>query len=180
MERVKLKTCRECKRRFEPFLSTQVTCGAICALNHTRKQKMKAKKVELKARKEKLKSLSDHHRETQAIFNRFIRLRDRDKPCISCQRSTGAKRNAGHYLAVGSHPELRYDPDNCFSQCEKCNSWLSGNQQAYRASLLELIGSRRLGRLEGPHKPKQYRVEDLKAIQADYKARIKALNATQA
>jgi len=174
-KKVKMRSCKECKRRFQPFLTTQSTCGPMCALQASRKKRATDAKKALKARREALKSLSDHHRETQAIFNTFIRMRDEGNPCISCQRNTGAKRNAGHYLAVGSHPELRYNPDNVHSQCEKCNSWLSGNQQQYRVALLSLIGPDRLAVLEGPHKPVQYRVEDLKEIQGIYKAKIKAL-----
>lgn len=174
-KKIKLKSCKICKSRFEPFLSTQSTCGAICALTDARRKALRDSKVRLKSRREALKSLSDHHRETQAIFNTFIRLRDHNNPCISCQRSTGAKRNAGHYLAVGSHPELRYNEDNVHSQCEHCNSYLSGNQQQYRIHLLNLIGIERLAALEGPHEAKRYRIEDLLELKKHYKDKIKAL-----
>ncbi len=174
-KKVKLKSCKVCKCRFEPFLTTQATCGAVCALTDARRKALHDSKVRLKSRREALKSLGDHHRETQSVFNAFIRLRDKNEPCISCQRSTGAKRNAGHYLAVGSYPELRYNEDNVHSQCEHCNSYLSGNQQQYRIWLLKRIGLERLAILEGPHEAKRYRIEDLKELQRVYKAKIRQL-----
>jgi len=171
-----MKTCKICKRRFEPTNSLQVTCGIVCALEHGRKKAHARKKQELRDRKAALLTLSDHHKATQAVFNKYIRLRDRGQPCISCQRSTGAKINAGHYLSRGSHPELRYNERNCHLQCEKCNSWLSGNQQQYRINLINKIGLSEVLKLEGEHPPKQYRIDDLKEIQGIYKAKIKDLS----
>jgi len=140
-----------------------------------RAKESKAKRLEKKQAREKLKTLSDYHKETQAVFNKFIRLRDHGLPCISCNRDTGSQRHAGHFKPVGGFPELRYNPDNVHSQCAHCNDWLSGNLALYRARLLEKIGPERLERLEGPQEPRQYRVEELKAIQTEYKAKIREL-----
>jgi hypothetical protein len=65
-------------------------------------------------------------------------------------------------------------------QCEPCNTHLSGNLIPYRDELIRRIGRQALERLEGPHPPKHYSADDLKAITADYRARLKALKATQA
>ena len=175
LTKAKLKTCRTCKVKFQPFQPMQAVCGPRCAIQDARKRADKDRRRDTKVRREALKTLSDHHRDTQAVFNKWVRLRDEGQPCISCQRSTSAKRNAGHYLAVGSHPELRYHSDNCHSQCEHCNSWKSGNQAEYRPNLIDKIGQERVDILEGPHDAKQYRVDDLKEIQRFYKAEIKAL-----
>jgi len=171
-----MKTCKICKRRFDPIQPLQVTCGLQCALTHGRKKAHVKKREELRARKAKLMTLSDHHKATQAIFNKYIRLRDRGEPCISCQKATGAKINAGHYLARGSHPELRYSEDNCHLQCEKCNSWLSGNQQQYRIHLINKIGLDKVLELEGDHPAKQYRVTDLIELRGIYRDKIKELS----
>jgi len=66
------------------------------------------------------------------------------------------------------------------SQCAHCNDWLSGNLALYRARLLEKIGLERLQAIEGHQEPKQYRVEDLKAIQTTYKAKIREIKAKMA
>jgi hypothetical protein len=148
-----------------------------CAILRNRGKETAAKRKQKKADLEKLKTLSDHHKETQSVFNRYIRLRDQadNLPCISCNRDTGSQRHAGHFKPVGGYPELRYNPDNVHSQCAHCNDWLSGNLALYRARLLDKIGPERLRALEGPQEPRQYRVEDLKAIQAEYKAKIREL-----
>lgn len=172
---LKPKACRVCSRQFQPTSSTQIVCSVNCAIQRNLATKAKARKVQKKADMERLKTLGTHHKETQAIFNRFIRLRDQGLPCISCGLSTGAQRQAGHYRSVGGHPELRYDPDNVHSQCCACNDWLSGNLINYRIGLLAKIGPERVERLEGPQEKRQYRVDELKAIQAEYKAKAKEL-----
>ena len=179
-KKIKPKTCKVCKSRFEPFLTTQATCGAICALTDARRKALRDSKIRLKSRREALKSLSDHHRDTQAIVNRYVRLRDEiaGHPCICCDRPfrPGEKSDAGHYLSAGGYPELRYDADNnIHRQKVHCNQHLSGNQQKYRIGLLKRIGLERLAILEGPHEAKRYRIEDLKEIQRLYQAKIKEL-----
>jgi len=43
-------------------------------------------------------------------FNKFIRTRDLDKPCISCGRYS--RLEAGHYYSGGHHPALRFNELN--------------------------------------------------------------------
>ena len=165
---------------FEPRSSTQIVCSIQCSILRNRGKETKAKRERKKADLERLKTLSDLQKETQAIFNRWVRLRDHGLPCISCGRNTAAQRHASHYKSVGSHPELRYSEDNVHSGCSHCNLWLSGNPIGYRQGLIAKIGPERLERLEGPQEPRQYRVEELKAIQTEYKAKIRELKAKMA
>jgi hypothetical protein len=169
------KKCRICRKEFSPFNSLQVACGPRCAIEVAKKQAEKTRQAEEKQdrakhreRKQALKSRGDWLREAQHAFNRYIRARDHGKPCISCGRSTGAKVNAGHYLTVGAHPELRFEPLNCHLQCEHCNCYLSGNLIRYRQRLIEVVGQETVDWLEGPHEPKKYTIEDIKEIKAKY------------
>ena len=67
-------------------------CGEIaCAIAHAPANQGRARKAladverrEIKTRKEKLKSRADHLREAQTAVNEFVRLRDGQLPCISC------------------------------------------------------------------------------------------------
>jgi len=111
----------------------------------------------------------------QMAFNAFIRARDAKLPCISCNRSTGAKINAGHYKSVGSAPALRFEELNCNLQCEHCNMFKSGNIENYRPALIEKIGLDKVEWLEGPHEPKKYTCEQLKQIELTYKQKVKEL-----
>ena len=149
----------------------QTVCSPRCAALYVKNKD----KNELKERKEKLKSRSDWLREAQMSFNAFIRARDEGNSCISCGRKTGAKINAGHYLAVGSHPELRFNELNNNLQCEHCNTYLSGNQLEYRKGLIAKIGIDKVEWLEGPHDPKKYTIDEIKAIKDLYRLKLKEL-----
>jgi hypothetical protein len=154
----------------------QVVCGPQCGVLHGRRKLIATQRVNLKARREALLTLGDHHAATQAIFNKYIRLRDANQPCISCGTYSG-QRHAGHYRPVGSTygSALRYNELNVNVQDAQCNTYLSGNLTNYRIGLVAKIGAEAVEWLEGPHDLKQYRVEDLKEIQQTYKRKIKEL-----
>lgn len=130
---------------------------------------------ELKAYREKSKSRGEWLKEAQAAFNRFIRARDYDKPCISCgvtgttkEALTGGYWDCGHYRSVGACPELRFEELNAHRQCKRCNSQLSGNVVEYRIRLIVRIGAAKVAWLEEEHPAKKYSIEDLKQIKKHY------------
>lgn len=183
LKEVKQKTCKACGGKFKPsFNSTQVVCSPKCALAHAPANQQKARKAidqrerrEVKVRKEKLKSRGDYMREAQQAFNAWVRLRDADQPCISCGRHHQGKYDAGHYRTTAACPELRFDPLNVHKQCSPCNTQLSGNIVEYRLELIRRIGQERVDWIEGPHEAKRYTIEDLKAIKALYRQKLKDL-----
>ena len=182
LKEVKQKTCKACGEKFRPSLSTQKACSVKCALalapvNHDKARKAIDQRArrEIQVRKQKLKSRADYVREAQAVFNRWVRLRDEALPCISCGRHHQGKYDAGHYRTTAACPELRFDPLNVHKQCSPCNTQLSGNIVAYRLGLIRRIGEESVDWLEGPHEAKRYTIDDLKAIKAEYQAKIKAL-----
>ena len=126
-------------------------------------------------RKERLKSRSELAREAQQAFNQWVRLRDADKPCISCGRHHEGQYHAGHYLSVGARPELRYEPLNVWKQCSPCNTHLSGNAVLFRQALVREIGLDRVEWLDGPHPAKKYTADELRAIKAEYTAKAREL-----
>lgn len=83
--------------------------------------------------------------------------------------------NAGHYLSVGAHPELRFDEANCHIQCEHCNSYKSGNQAQYRPRLIAKVGQAEVDRLEGPQEPLKLTIPEIQELIAKYKAKVKEL-----
>ena len=109
----------------------------------------------------------------QVIFNKFIRARDKDKPCISCNKTNIKKKNAGHYRSVGGSPELRFEELNCHLQCEYCNTYLHGNLIEYRKHLINRIGLCKVEWLEGKHEPKHYTKEELRGLKEVYRLKIK-------
>ena len=146
-----------------------------------------------KAAKEFIKTDMDLKKEAQKAFNAFIRARDHDQMCISCDKSIediqgkdgwkpGGAWDCGHYLTVGAHEELRFEELNASRQCKSCNAgsgkFTKKNGTVgirYREKLIVKIGLDKVLWLEGPHEPKRYRAEDYRAIRAKYKALVKAL-----
>lgn len=180
----KPKKCKNpaCGISFPPQRLGQAVCSPKCALAMAPANTEKARKAiaqrdrrEIQVRKEKLKSRADHLREAQAAFNEWVRLRDADRPCISCGRHHEGQYHAGHYRSVGANPELRFEPLNVWKQCAPCNTHLSGNLVNYRISLLQGIGAEKVEWLEGPHEPRKYTVEEIKTIKAEYRAKTREL-----
>jgi hypothetical protein len=131
---------------------------------------------ELRAAKERVKPKGQYMRDAQHAFNAYVRARDAGQPCISCGTTADVQYCAGHYRTTGSCPELRFEPLNVHLQCNKnCNLSKSGNILGYRPRLLEKIGAELVEWLEGPHEPKRYTIEDLKAITAEYRAKTREL-----
>lgn len=187
----KPKKCavRTCRAPFVPKQAFQTWCSPECGLviarakqDTQRKALDQVERREIKVRKEKLKSRADHMREAQQAFNAWIRERDRLLPCISCDATpnnsdllTGSRWDAGHYRSVGACRELRFEPLNVHRQCVRCNRDLSGNAVEYRIRLVRRIGADKVDWLEGPHEPKKYTVDELKAIKAHYRALLRDL-----
>lgn len=180
----KPKTCKNpaCGISFPPQRLGQAVCSPKCGLaikdvnqEKARKALAQVERSEIKVRKEKLKSRADHLREAQTAFNEWVRLRDADRPCISCGRHHEGQYHAGHFRSVAANPALRYEPDNVWKQCAPCNTHLSGNLVNYRLSLLQMIGADRVDWLEGPHEPRKYTVEEINGIKAHYRALAREL-----
>lgn len=178
------KKCKNpaCGISFPPRRLGQAVCSPACGLAIATANRDKARKAidqrerrEIKVRKEKLKTRADHLKEAQVVVNQYIRLRDADLPCVSCGRFHDGQWHAGHFRSAGGHPELRFEPLNIWRQCAPCNTHKSGDLVNYRAELVRRIGPEKVEWLEGPHEAKRYTIEDLKAIKAEYRAKIKQL-----
>ncbi|MCM2362450.1 recombination protein NinG [Pseudomonas sp. SR18] len=191
------KRCPECRVMFTKSRESLVVCGEIeCAIAHGKSEKGRAiagkalaevGRRDIKVRKEKLKSRAEHLREAQAAVNEYVRLRDAQLPCISCDSTpndndlmTGSRWDAGHYRSVGACPELRFEPLNIHRQCVKCNRNLSGNAVEYRIRLVQRIGAEKVAWLEGLHAACKYTVEEIKAIKAKYRAMTRELKKGEA
>jgi hypothetical protein len=190
---IKLKKCKApgCGQRFKPIMTTQKVCSHACAMvmaKDPKLQKVAARAItkqareDLKERREKLKTRREHMAEAQAAFNAYIRERDAGLPCISCDSRpsdhdliTGSRWDAGHYRSVGACPELRFEPLNVHRQCVKCNRNLSGNAVEYRIRLVKRIGADQVDWLEGPHKTQRLTIEELQAMKALYRQKLKDL-----
>lgn len=165
---IKQRKCKHCKQKYTPIRPLQTACSVDCAIALMEATKAKVERRKATQRKEALKSKSDWAKEAQSAFNKYIRLRDSSKACISCGRHHAGQYHAGHYRTIGACPELRFDERNVHKQCAPCNNHLSGNIINYRINLINKIGLNTVEWLEGKHEPKHYTIEDLKEIKAKY------------
>lgn len=171
-----MKTCKICRVKFTPSFSTlQPTCTSpLCILKWAKKVDEKKGKREVKAMRERQKSISQWRRELQQVFNKFIRERDKGKGCISCGAKLQGKYDAGHYYSVGSYPNLRFNEDNCHGQCVHCNQHLHGNLLEYQIGIIKRIGKHRLEELESQrNEPLRLPLDEIKIKINFYKSKTK-------
>jgi hypothetical protein len=175
-----MKSCPDCSELFEPRTSYNSTIKQkycdVCTKTKQALKNLATIKKEKKAKaKESLLSLSDHLKLTQAVFNKYIRLRDDGLNCISCDKQP-KKKNCGHYYSSGGHSNVRFDEMNCNLQCEHCNTFLSGALIEYGINLEKKIGTDEFIMLrERAYEVKRWNKDELKELQEVYKAKIKQI-----
>ena len=150
-------------------------------------KKEKAVRKLHREQKEAIKPKSKWLAEAQAAFNKYIRLRDYDQPCISCLKprevieveqgwKVGGCWDAGHFMTRGAKGQLRFILFNVHKQCKSCNGG-GGRFSAkaatvdanYRMNLIEKIGIAKVEYLENNNDI------DLKKGDIEYLKRIKRI-----
>ncbi|MBT0726805.1 recombination protein NinG [Rosenbergiella australiborealis] len=178
----KPKTCKTCKEQFIPHSTTQTVCSISCAIQYSKAQSAKlaekralAERKKHRQRRADVKPLSHWVNMTQRVFNDYIRARD-GNVCISCGSTTASSYHAGHYRTTAAAKQLRFNEDNCHSQCAACNTHQSGNLGPYHINLLAKIGTERVQALESNNQAYRYTREELEALRAHYRQKIRTLN----
>lgn len=170
-----MKSCKKCGESFTPFSTLDKHCYLCKKTEQALKNLAKIKKDKVKKQKEDLLTTSDYLKLAQQVFNKWIRLRDQDQPCISCGKEINGVRHASHYLSSGGHSAVRFHPDNVWVSCYKCNVMLSGNGIEYRMRLIKKIGLERVEWLEkNGHEVKRWTKDELKELITKYKNLIKS------
>ncbi|HHT0933709.1 recombination protein NinG [Serratia marcescens] len=183
----KPKTCRQCKAKFTPRNTLQIVCSPSCAIHHAKQQsERKQKQSEASARREwnkrkaEAKPLKHWEDLTQRVVNDYItKGRDVNEPCISCGTWETVQWEAGHFRSRGAASHLRYNENNIHKQCHRCNAELSSNAVQYRIRLVMKIGLESVLALENDNNPHRYTREELDAIRARYRAKLRELKKLQ-
>jgi hypothetical protein len=170
----KPKKCAICPSEFMPRNSLQKVCSFACSVKYAKiAEAKKAKKKGL----DELKTLSDYLKTAQKIFNTFIRLRDANEPCISCQKPLRkGNTDAGHFYPT-TKSFLRFNEDNVNAQCSRpCNKDMHGNLHEYRINLIKKIGLEKVEWLDNNRIQKSnYTIDSLKELIKKYRLKIKLL-----
>ena len=197
---VKTKKCPICGSGFIPRSSLQKVCHDYgCALVYTRqknqqKQERESRKADalqrenLRIRRENLKTWSEHNRDAQREFNKYIRARDAGRPCASCgcelrDKShflTGSAVDASHYRSRGSASHLRFNVFNVVACCTRCNRELSGNVVNLRIGLVNRFGLEAVERLESDNAPRRFGTDYLIRIKLIFSRRAKHITRLRA
>lgn len=167
--------CKSCKQKFEPIRFNMKYClKDECVNAFVEEVKSKTwKKTKAKAKLD-LMTLSDYLKLAQQVFNKYINLRDKGLPCISCDKPITGRVNASHFWNANNHYNVRFNEDNVHSSCITCNQFLSGNLLEYRTRLISKIGEQRFNILEAESKEtRKFTIDELKELIAIYKKKIK-------
>ena len=183
--------CKICGDKFETkyFLQKHcenIDCKVKFAMSVVAKQKIakekKAKQEIAKERKdgyEKLKTISQYEADAKKSFQHFIRLRDKDLACISCNNSKTKDWAGGHFFSAGMYSGLMFDERNCHKQCNTyCNKMLSGNLLEYRKGLIKRYGLNFVEELESvsdERRNHKYTKNELVAKKLQYDIKIREL-----
>ncbi|MCF4130789.1 recombination protein NinG [Klebsiella pneumoniae] len=203
MRKPSRRKCKVCGEYFEPkFHDIRIRwcCpehGAILAMEECEKEKVKAAAKRIKeqkeaekagrkrrkAKRESFKTKAQWDKEAQSAFNRYIRIRDEGKECVSCGNPligksnylTGSAIDASHYRSRGAASHLKFNVFNVHSACTRCNRQLSGNAVEYRIRLIERIGQERVERLESDNEPRRFDIPYLQRIKSIFTRKARAL-----
>ena len=201
MRKPSRRKCKVCNEWFIPQYDNIRWCspahGAIYAIELRTKEKVKAEAKRIKdkhqadkegrARRQKIresfKTKSQWDKEAQSAFNRYIRIRDDGKECVSCGNPligknnylTGSAIDASHYRSRGAASHLKFNVFNVHSACTRCNRQLSGNAVEYRIRLIERIGLERVERLESDNEPRRFDIPYLQRIKSIFTRKARAL-----
>lgn len=182
---IRPKSCSHCSREFMPARPLQAVCSATCALRKARadrESQEKADRAMTRKRREAIKTIPQRIADAQKEFNAYIRVRDKDQPCICCGRAlsfgdVGGGYDCGHYRSTGSASHLRFDERNAHAQTKYCNRHGAGRAVDYRVGLIARIGLEAVEALEADNGVRKWTHEELIEIRARFIAKRKALEA---
>lgn len=146
---MKIKTCKQCKIKFEPSRPLQMVCSSKCGYEYVKTTKQKQQKefkvVERKYNDEKKLTAALLNTKTQV--HAYVRKRDEGKDCVSCGKAYESSFEAGHHYSAYSYLTLKFNLDNIHGQCKYCNRHLESNFDNYALRLPERIGQERYNKL---------------------------------
>jgi len=193
---------KECRQWFLPARDGQVVCCYECATVVAKAQTAKNRAEALQAEKKRqredekagpqrrrerrvaLKTKTQWKSEAQNAFNRYVRLRDAGKPCISCGRlpaqKYGGTMDCGHYRPRGAAGHLAFNLHNTAAQCVQCNRDRAGAQKAFEHGLIQRIGSEKVEALNNNNVVRKFDVPYLQRIKSIFTRKARALEKRRA
>lgn len=186
----RMRKCAICRTPFRAFEMRVKWCGPDCgAALAQRELAKKAARIEKNDRAEtrqrlvELKPKKWWKAKAKTALHAYVRARDEGKPCISCDTilvklgRVGGDYDAGHFRSVGSAKHLEFVENNIHGQCKHCNDYLASNRDEYERRLGERYGVEFVEALKADQEPRHLTIDDYKAIEVTYKAKLKEFKA---
>jgi hypothetical protein len=154
----------------------KLASSIILAKNKVKKEIKKKAYKEKKEWKDQNKSIQRLIQDARKPFQKYIRLKDENKPCISCGNHYAEIFDAGHYFKAELYSGMIFDERNVHKQCRKCNSILHGNESNYRIGLMHRYGEKFVLELENDaifQRDKKFTREELLSIKEYYQNKLK-------
>jgi len=114
------------------------------------RNKLNAATIKAKEPRLKLSKARSHKKEfdrlgtllknVRNVCHKYIKLRDKYKPCISCGEAWNDEHQAGHLYKAESFSTIKFNEYNINGQCVGCNIGKEGNEGQYHVNLPDRIG----------------------------------------
>lgn len=180
--KAKKKKCKVCRSEFNQYNSLISWCSTLCGfkLSQTRLKEKESKEWNTRKNKLKttLKTIGQYEMDAKKSFQRWVRERDKDLPCISCNIYDKDQYDGGHYFKAELFSGLIFHENNCHKQCRRCNRYLGGNEIQYRIGLINRKGVKFIEDLEYISNDKRvykFDKKELVAIKLKYDIKYKEL-----
>ena len=186
--KVRQKRCKECKELFTPtYSSVQMVCSPSCAYAYSKRRDTKTKEqnnallTNMDKERKNRKGLTTLLNSVKNACHKYIRERDKGKPCVSCGTQWHKDFHAGHYYKAELFTSIKFNELNINGQCVKCNIREEGNLNNYEISLPTRIGLEafkrlnKLAVLDRKQSNFKWDREELTRIRTDYNNKLKEL-----
>jgi hypothetical protein len=186
------RKCKICANIFERRTMEHVICNspacrvelAIRAEAKSQAKQAKAARMRLKDelqsdrdRKKALRTLNEECKLTEAVMNKYVRLRDRHLGCVSCDKPTSwhGQWHASHFRSVKAASAVRFNLWNIHKSCSVCNNFDSGNISNYEPRLREKIGDEKVEWLKTQNQTSDYTFEYLARMRKIFSRKIRRI-----
>lgn len=112
------------------------------------------------------------------VCHKYIRERDKYKPCISCGANWNEHFQAGHFYKAELYSNIRFDEFNINGQCRWCNGRKEGNYKGYREGFIKRFSLEKFEELDNKsieynHQSFKWDREELKDKRLYYNTKLK-------
>lgn len=186
--------CRYCSTTYKPARPMQPgrVCNSVeCQHQHSMvflsaqgKKKAQAERIAqiadrrtVRAKLDELRPLSYFANKAQSAVNEYVRVRDYEQGCISCDKDRywDGQWHAGHLVPRGRNSFLRFHLWNINKQCSVCNYHNGGMVAAHERGVVSRYSQYRLDYLRAAPSSKRYDVDYLVRLASVMRAKTRVL-----